>query len=68
MKTHKNFELRVATAGDAAYLKIGERSLQEISKTTKQVRLLDLLPDYKGADIYLDFDQDDTLRGVEILL
>lgn len=35
--------------------------------TVKQVRLLDLCTDYKGPDIYLDFDKDNCLIGIEIL-
>lgn len=34
---------------------------------SKQVRLLEVLPDYKGADIYLDFNEEDVLIGIEIL-
>ena len=32
----------------------------------KQTRLLDLMT-YVGPDLYLDFDQDGTLIGIEIL-
>ncbi len=33
----------------------------------KQIRLLDVIPDYEGPDIYLDFDAGNGLIGIEIL-
>jgi hypothetical protein len=36
--------------------------------TKKQVRLRNLYPDYKGADLYFDFDENNTLLGIEILV
>ena len=32
----------------------------------KQVRLLEIIDDYKGPDIYLDFDKNGVLIGIEI--
>ncbi len=32
-----------------------------------QKRLADLIDDYKGPDLYFDFDKNDRLIGVEIL-
>ena len=34
----------------------------------KQVELDDLIPDYKGPEIRLDFDKDGLLIGIEILV
>jgi Protein of unknown function (DUF2283) len=33
----------------------------------RQVRLLDLCGGYKGPDIYLDFDKENRLVGIEVL-
>jgi len=33
----------------------------------KTISLSDLITDYKGPAIYLDFDKDDLLIGIEIL-
>lgn len=33
----------------------------------KQVRILDLVKDYRGPDIYLDFDKDGRAIGVEVV-
>ena len=40
---------------------------KEKKKIIRQIRLRDLLPDYIGADIYLDFNTDNVLAGIEIL-
>ena len=34
---------------------------------SKHIRLRELIQDYKGPDIYLDFSHDGTLIGIEIL-
>jgi hypothetical protein len=33
----------------------------------RQVRLFDLCANYKGPDVYLDFDKKDTLVGIEVV-
>jgi len=33
----------------------------------KQLRLVDLCVDYKGPDIYLDFDKSNHLIGIEVV-
>jgi len=38
----------------------------EISK--KQIRLASIIKDYNGADIILDFNAENVLIGIEILL
>lgn len=34
----------------------------------KTLRLLEVIPEYKGADIMLDFDADNRIIGIEILV
>ncbi len=34
----------------------------------RSVRLCDCLPNYKGADIVIDFDKENQLIGIEILV
>src|SRR5207244_1979494 len=58
----ENFELKVSEGDDkdVAYLYLpGHR--REAGGVTTQVRLRDLLPDYTGADIYLDLDAERRL-------
>lgn len=45
-------------------LKSGEIKAGE---TSKQLRLLNLIPDYKGPDIFLDFNNEGILIGLEFL-
>jgi hypothetical protein len=35
--------------------------------TKKQLRLRDLVSDYVGLDVYLDFDKDNRLIGIELV-
>lgn len=53
---------------DVAYLYLpghpGEKN-KNIIKT--QIRLYDIIKNYKGPDIYLDVDQNDNVVGIEIL-
>ena len=52
--------------GDVAYLQLPAH-IGDGQKVDKTIRLLDLLEDYKGPDLFLDFDKDGVLIGVEIL-
>ena len=55
-------------ASDTAYVFLPEHPGKGTSGVTKkQVRLRDIYPDYKGADLYFDFDKDNQLIGIEIL-
>lgn len=65
----KKFKLKVSQGvGDVAYLYLPEHpGRDKHGVVAKQLRLLDLNPGYKGADIYLDFDKDNQLIGIEIL-
>jgi hypothetical protein len=38
-----------------------------VGVVVKQLRLLDLCGKYEGPDIYLDFDKDNRLLGIEVL-
>ena len=49
-----------------AYFEI-KAERDELGIVSKQVRLFDLMPNYKGPDIYLDFAEEDVLIGIEIL-
>lgn len=53
---------------DVAYLYLpghpGEKK-ENIIKT--QIRLCDIIKNYKGPDLYLDIDQEDNVVGIEIL-
>lgn len=48
---------------DVAYLRLVDESPRD--RIAKQVRLSDLV-EYKGPDLYFDFDQGGNLVGVEI--
>ena len=54
---------------DVAYLQLpdhpGEETYNAVAKT---FRLLEVIPNYKGPDIYLDFGHDEKLIGIEILV
>ncbi len=50
---------------EVGYLYVSPRNVTKVSKT---IRLLDLIPKYKGADLYLDFDAEHNLLGIEVLL
>ncbi len=51
-----------------AYLTLPSHPANDVvGWVARTVRLWDLLPDYKGVDLYFDFDKDNCLIGVEIL-
>jgi len=53
---------------EVAYLYLPAHPGKEIfGVVKKQVRALDLIPNYKGPDVYLDFDGEGVLIGIEIL-
>ena len=49
---------------DVAYITLEKFEDRKVSKT---VKLRDLIEDYKGADVMLDFSTDEVLIGIEIL-
>ena len=52
---------------EVAYLYIKERENSEVAKFKETISLRDLLGNYNGPDLYLDFDVNRNLIGVEIL-
>jgi Protein of unknown function (DUF2283) len=50
--------------GDVAYIKLEKFVDRKVSKT---IRIFDLIPNYKGCNVMLDFSEDNVLIGIEIL-
>ena len=64
---NQDFELKLGNGKDVAYLYLpGHR--RGPGSVASQVRLLDILPDYSGPDIYLDLDETRRLVGIEVLI
>jgi hypothetical protein len=63
-ETHTSQEIQMED-GDVAYVKM-PRSEQG-KKVAKSIMLRELMKEYKGYDIVLDFSEDDELLGIEIL-
>lgn len=63
-ETHTSHEVQIED-GDVAYVKM-PRAEQD-KKVAKSIMLRELIKDYKGPDIVLDFSEDEELLGVEIL-
>lgn len=70
MKKKKKIELHLGAGGTGvAYVALpAHPGMGTPGVTGKQVRLRDLIPDYKGADLYIDFDKNGEVIGVEILV
>jgi len=55
-------------AAEVAYVSLPEHACRGIGGIVKKtVPLHDLMLGYKGANIYLDFDKDEQLIGIEIV-
>lgn len=52
---------------DVAYLSLCRTEVTDNENINKTVRLQDLIGSYKGADIFLDFNQNKELVGLELL-
>ncbi|WP_425493885.1 DUF2283 domain-containing protein [Dyella silvatica] len=64
----KQITLDVADGDEAAYLTLPDHPGRGVHGVVSgQVRLVDVLP-YVGPDIYLDFDHEGRLIGVEVLV
>jgi hypothetical protein len=50
---------------DVAYIRLPRSS--ENPKIVKNINLSDIIAGYKGCDVVLDFTEDGTLVGIEIL-
>jgi hypothetical protein len=54
--------------GEVAYVSLpGHPGCGKAGVVARQVRLRDLIADHGHADVYLDFDKDGCLIGLEIL-
>ena len=60
-------ELALGTEGDVAYVSLPDHPGVVYGAVTKTLRLMDLVGDYKGPDLHLDFDKENRLIGIEIL-
>ena len=52
---------------EVAYLKLPTFPVDQL-KTSKSLRLHDLIGAYEGPDINIDFDEDGVLVGIEIIV
>ena len=66
----REIKLRISEDdADVAYLQLPahpDRGRRGVVKKT--IRLSEHLPDYKGADLYLDIDEHGEVIGIEILV
>jgi hypothetical protein len=53
--------------GDVAYISLPDDPGVVFGVVKKQLRLRDLVGDHGGPDLYLDFDKENRLIGIEIL-
>jgi hypothetical protein len=63
-ETHTSHEIQIED-GDVAYIRM-PHSTQD-KKVVKSITLRELMREYKGCDIVLDFSENDELLGIEIL-
>jgi len=61
---HTSQEIQMEN-GDVAYVRMPKT--EQGKKIVKSIMLRELMKDYKGFDIVLDFSEDDELLGIEIL-
>ncbi len=68
MNSKTRYNLRVSEDDDdVAYLTLPSHPGMAPGVVKKTVCLRDLLTDYDGADLNFDFDENNTLIGIEIL-
>ena len=70
-KPKQKMHLKIAQGGepDVAYLSLPDHPGRgSAGSVARQVRARDHIENYNGPDLYLDFDKDDVLIGVEILV
>lgn len=62
-------EFKLSPTGEVGYLSMPDHPGNKVPGVVKkQLRLLEICSDYKGPDIYLDFDKDSHLIGIEVLV
>jgi hypothetical protein len=67
-KRSGRFELQISDDDEGvAYLKLPTHPAEGFSKTSRTVRLYDLIGKYRGPDVSLDFDEEGVLVGIEFL-
>ncbi|WP_438015636.1 DUF2283 domain-containing protein [Sorangium sp. So ce315] len=67
-KSGGTLELRVSDDdADVAYLRLPSHPGTSSCKMARSVRLRDLMGDYDGPDVVLDFDLRGILVGIEVL-
>jgi len=63
-----NFTIKVSEDDDdVAYVRLPTHSRREGQHITKSVRLFDVMGKIDGPDVILDFDENGTLIGIEIV-
>lgn len=67
--SESKFELKISEDdSDVAYLSLPDHQGSGIpGVVAKQISLGEIIQDYKGADVHLDFDKDGRLIGIEML-
>ena len=53
---------------DVAYLRLPSHPADELARVAKTIRLHDLIGKYTGPDILIDFDDNGTPIGIEVLV
>ena len=62
------YEFKLSESEEVGYLSMPDHPGDKVlGIVTKQLRLIDLCGDYKGPDIYFDFDKDNRLVGIEMM-
>jgi hypothetical protein len=52
---------------DVAYVRLPSHPGEIAGVVKRTVKLRDMMPDYEGPDLHLDFDANNVLIGIEIL-
>lgn len=69
VQTGGRFELRLGGEPDeVAYLRLPSYPASGQFKTSKTLRLHDVIGAYDGPDVYLDIDESGTLVGIDVLV
>jgi hypothetical protein len=67
MHRTRNFELVLSEGKhEVAYLKLPTHPTGEW-RTSRSLRLFDLMGKYEGPDVVLDFDEEGVLVGIEVV-